>query len=225
MGSGELMSGLLDVEQGILNDMLARRPDLEDCVQSLVSLHNALVRCYDGGGTLLLCGNGGSHADAVHIAGELCKSFERKRSVPEEMVERLRGLPFGEELSENLEMGLPAVTLGLNSSLKTAVENDNAIRDIAFAQEACALTRPGDVLIGISTSGNADNCLMALSAAKAVGATGVAMTGPKGGQMAAYADIAIKAPGDSTKVVQEAHAVLYHTCCAMIEAHYFPEMR
>lgn len=216
---------LYPVEQEILDGMLARRPDLKDAVDGLLSLHDALVRSYDGGGKLLICGNGGSHADAVHIAGELCKSFERKRPVSTELAHRLKGLPHGEELAQHLEVGLPAIPLGCSGSLKTAVENDSPLRDIAYAQEAFALLRPTDVLIGISTSGNATNCLMALAVAKAVGATAVSLTGPKGGKMAGLADIAIKAPGDSTKVVQEAHLVLYHTACAMIEAHYFPDLR
>ena len=205
--------------------MLARRPDLAGCVDSLLALHAALVKAYDGGGQFLVCGNGGSCADAVHIVGELEKSFERKRPVPAEVAKKLKELPFGEELAAYLEVGLPAVALGLNSSLKTAVENDSPVRDIAFAQETYAKVRPGDVVMGISTSGNAGNCLMAMSIAKAMGATVVSMTGPKGGKMAGFADIAIKAPGDSTKVIQEAHLVLYHTFCALIEGHYFPEKR
>lgn len=212
-------------EQEIITAMIRRRPDLEDCVPSLLAFHEALVRCYDGGGKLLTCGNGGSSADAVHIVGELCKSFERKRPVAPDAARRLRGLPFGDELAEHLEVGLPAIALGLNMALKTAVENDSPLRDIAFAQEAFALLKPGDVLLGMSTSGNAANCLMALSAAKAVGAVTAALTGPNGGKMAALADIPIQAPGDSTKVIQEAHLVLYHTACALIEAHYFPERR
>lgn len=216
---------LTAVEQEILDEMRARRPDLEVCVDSLLALHDALVATYDKGGKLLICGNGGSNADAMHIAGELCKSFERKRPVPRELAEQLKAYPYGEELAQHLEQGLPALSLGFNGALKTAVENDIALRDIAFAQEAYAWIRPEDVLIGISTSGNAKNCLMAMSVAKASGATAVSLTGPHGGKMAEFADIAIKAPGDSTKVIQEAHLVLYHTFCALIEAHYFPEKR
>ncbi len=173
----------------------------------------------------MACGNGGSHADAMHIVGELCKSFERKRPVPAELALRLQDYPFGNRLAQHLEAGLAAVTLGLNGSLKTAVENDSPSRDTAFAQEAYALAKRGDVLIAISTSGNADNCIMALSIAKAIGAVTVALTGPTGGQMAQSADIVIKAPGSSTKIIQEAHQTVYHTFCAMIEAHYFPEKR
>ncbi len=219
------MSNLSAVEREILDEMLARRPDLEGCSESLLSLHRALISAYDTGGKFLVCGNGGSNADAMHIVGELCKSFERKRPVPAELVIRLQDLPLGQELSRHLEVGLPAMALGFNGSLKTAVENDSPLRDMAFAQEAYALLKPGDVLMGISTSGNAANCLMAMSIARAVGAKAVSLTGPSGGKMAAFADIAIKAPGDSTKVIQEAHLVLYHTFCALIEAHYFPERR
>lgn len=216
---------LSSVEESVLAGMRKRRSDLEICVPSLLALHEALVRCYDAGGKLLVCGNGGSHADSVHIVGELCKSFERKRPVSREMTERLKGLPFGEELALHLETGLAAVALGVSGPLKTAVENDSPLRDIAFAQEAFALIKPVDVLIGISTSGNAANCTMALSVAKASGATAVSLTGPKGGRMAAMADIAVKAPGGAVKEIQEAHLTLYHTMCALIEAHYFPEMR
>ena len=219
------MTSLQPVEQEVLDAMLARRPDFSGCTDTLLALHQALVRSYDTGGKLLICGNGGSNADAMHIAGELCKSFERKRPVPEVIARRLKGLPFDQELIQHLEAGLPAIPLGCQSPLKTAVENDSPQRDIAFAQEAFALVKPEDVLIGISTSGNAANCLMAMSIAKAVGATTVALTGPHGGKMGSSADIAIKAPGDSTKVIQEAHLVLYHTFCALIEVHYFPVKR
>ncbi len=213
------------VEQDILQNMLDRCPRTEPCVPHLLALHEALVKCYDGGGTLFTCGNGGSNADAMHIVGELCKSFERKRPMPARTLERLKGLPFGDELAANLEAGLSAVALGFNGSLKTAVENDCPLRDIAFAQELNALMRPGDVLLALSTSGNAANCQMAMSVAKAKAGIAVSLTGPKGGKMAEFADIAIKAPGGTTKEVQETHAVLWHTICCLIEGHYFPDMR
>ncbi|MCF6285189.1 MAG: SIS domain-containing protein [Candidatus Hydrogenedentes bacterium] len=213
------------LEQDVLNDLLSRRPDLAPCQESLLALHDALVQCYEGGGTLFTCGNGGSNGDALHIVGELNKSFERLRPLSAEQKAKFQGLPFGEELAENLEAGLSAIALGFNGALKTAVENDNPIRDIAFAQELNALVKPGDVLLAISTSGNADNCLMAMATAKACGATAVSLTGPKGGKMAEFADVSIKAPGDSTKVIQEAHIALWHTMCLLIEVHYFPDMR
>lgn len=219
------MIALSELEKSILDTMLTRRPGLQPCAPALLELHAALVSCYDNDGILFTCGNGGSNADAMHIVGELCKSFERKRTLPVDFADNLEGLPFAAELARHLEAGLPAIALGLNSALKTAVENDSPQRDIAFAQELTALMRPGDVLIALSTSGNASNCLMAMSVAKAKAGVAAVFTGPKGGKMAEFADIAIKAPGDSTKIVQEAHITLWHTMCLLIEAHYFPELR
>ena len=219
------MAELFNVEQEVLAGLFERRPDLQECGQALLELHEVLVGCYDNGGMLFTCGNGGSNADALHIVGELCKSFERKRPVEADVAENLKGLPFGEELATHLESGLRAHALGFNGALKTAVENDIKLRDIGFAQELHALMQPGDVLLALSTSGNATNCLMAMSVCKAKGGVAVSLTGPAGGKMAENADVAIKAPGDSTKVIQEAHIALWHTMCCLIEAHYFPEMR
>ena len=117
------------------------------------------------------------------------------------------------------------MTLGLNSALKTAIENDCALPNIAFAQELNALMKPGDMLLALSTSGNAVNCLMAMSVAKAKQCTVAVLTGPNGGKMAEHADISIYAPGADTKQIQEAHIVIWHTLCCLIEAHYFPLKR
>jgi D-sedoheptulose 7-phosphate isomerase len=220
-----MMSTLDPVEQEVLDGMLARRPDLAGCVPGLLALHARLVACYEGGGTLYTCGNGGSNADALHIAGELLKSFERKRPLPALLRARLEADPYGREIAGGLEAGLRAHALGFSGALKTAVENDIPVEGIAFAQELNALVRPGDVLLSISTSGNARNCLFAMAVAKAHGACAVSLTGPGGGKMAYYADLAIRAPGASTKEIQEAHIVLWHTMCCLIEAHHFPEMR
>jgi D-sedoheptulose 7-phosphate isomerase len=213
------------LEQEVMDDMLRRRPDLKCCEEAMRQFHGALKNCYDRGGTFFTCGNGGSCTDAQHIVGELCKSFERKRPLTNEIREALSSQPLGNELADNLERGLPAVTLGLNSALKTAVENDIPLRDIAFAQELNALIRPGDMLLAISTSGNAKNCLMAMSVAKAYGGIAAALTGPRDSNMARHADVIIQVPGGSTKEIQEGHAVVWHTLCCLIEVAYFPEMR
>ncbi len=214
-----------DEESAIVDALLKRRPDLSICLKDIHAFHTALSNCFDGGHRFFTCGNGGSHADALHIVGELCKSFERKRPLEDTFRARLARLPLGSELQEHLEAGLPAITLGLNGALKTAVENDCPLPNIAFAQELNALMASGDMLLAISTSGNARNCMMALSVAKARGGVTAVLTGPHGGEMAGFADIAIKAPGNSTKVVQEAHAAIWHTLCLLIEARYFSEMR
>ena len=216
---------LNDTQNTILEAMLARRPDLADCRAGLLRLYSFLSDCYDQGGTLYLCGNGGSYADCMHIVGELCKSFERKRPIPEDLANRLRALPNGEALAEHLETGFRAHALGGNGALKSAVENDCPERDIAYAQELNALVRPGDLLLALSTSGNAMNCRLAMSVARAHYALAVSLTGPDGGAMAREADLALRAPGDSTKTIQEAHEVLWHSLCLLIEAKYFQEMR
>jgi len=212
-------------ENELVVAMLERRPDLASCVKDMYEFHQALSACFDQRRYFFTCGNGGSHADALHIVGELCKSFERKRPLEKTFRETLDVLPYGKEVAAHLETGLPAITLGLNGALKTAVENDCALPNIAFAQELNALMATGDMLLAISTSGNARNCMMALSVAKAHGGITAVLTGPAGGEMGAFADIVIKAPGDSTKTVQEAHATIWHTLCLLIEARYFPEMR
>ncbi|HOJ67249.1 MAG TPA: SIS domain-containing protein [Candidatus Hydrogenedentes bacterium] len=216
---------LPEPEIHLIQAMLVRRPDLHACVDELIAAHKALVTCFSRGGTLFTCGNGGSWADALHIVGELCKSFERRRPLDEDYAAALRLLPFGEDLADNLESGLRAITLGLNGALKTAVENDCPLRDIAFAQELNVMMRPGDVLLALSTSGKAVNCRMAMSVARAKGGVTIAMTGPQGGPMGEFADIVIRAPGDSTKVIQEAHATLWHTLCCLVEIRFFPEKR
>jgi D-sedoheptulose 7-phosphate isomerase len=213
------------VESEIIGTMVKRRPELEGCLPSMAAFHEALVTVYDNNGCFFTCGNGGSNADALHIVGELCKSFERKRTLPGDFSERIVGLPHGEALAAHLEAGLPAVALGLNSPLKTAIENDIPVPNIAFAQELNALMKPGDMLLAISTSGNAANCMMAMSVTKAKQGVTAALTGPKGGLMAQHADIAIRVPGEDTKHIQEAHVVIWHTLCCLIEAHYFPEKR
>lgn len=209
----------------ILDDYVARRPDLGGLVPALVRLHMALVKCYDQGGTFFICGNGGSFADSLHIVGELLKSFERDRSLTDAQKAAFAGLPDGSALAGNLEQGLRGYALGNSGPFATAVQNDVELRDIHYAQDLYAMGRRGDVAMGISTSGNAQNCYYVLQVGKALGMTTISLTGQKGGKMAAMADIALKAPGTVTKLVQENHFPTYHAMCAMIEAHYFPRAR
>ncbi len=216
---------LSPIEQEIFDELFFRRPDLKVCVDDILKTHEILVNCFEKGGTLFTCGNGGSNADALHIAGELVKSFERKRPINKVFREKLSNEYAGEELGKYLEAGLRALPLGMNSALKTAIENDCPLRDIAFAQELSVLIRPGDVLLAISTSGNAKNCLYAISVAKANNGIAVGLTGPSGGLMDQYCHVCIKTPGNSTKVIQEGHQPIWHTLCAMVESHFFSEKR
>lgn len=209
----------------ILEELVAGEPELAGLLAPIIRTHVALVKCFDKHGTLFICGNGGSHADSLHIVGELLKSFERDRSLTEEQKKAFSSQPDGELLADNLEQGLRAYALGGSGPLATAIHNDNEVRDINYAQELFAMAKPGDVLMGISTGGGAKNVLYAVQVAKALGLTTVGMVGNKGGKLSEMADIVIKTPERVTKLVQEQHLPIYHALCAMIEAHYFPKKR
>jgi D-sedoheptulose 7-phosphate isomerase len=222
---GSLMRMIADrpVVRKIYADLIEAHPEMEPCLEDLLGMHLALVECFDGGGRLFVCGNGGSHADALHITGELCKSFERKRPLHPDFTARLTGLPFGEELRARLQRGLPAMVLGGNAALGSAVTNDTGDGRLVLAHECLALARRGDMLLGISTSGRAENVRMAASTARALEMTVAAFCGEGGGPLAEIADIAVRAPGARTARVQESHVILYHALCAGVEGHFFPE--
>lgn len=207
----------------VLRAMLERYPALEGCAGDLVSAFETLMRCFRSGGALYICGNGGSMADALHIAGELDKSFRHPRGLTEAQRAALIAQPDGAALADHLQQGLRTIPLGANPALMSAVANDNPLRDIGFAQELYALGRAGDVLMAISTSGNARNVRYAASVAHALQMVVVSLTGPGGGPLAAQADIAIRAPGVDTPEIQGWHIQLYHTLCDMLEVAYFSE--
>ncbi len=199
------------------DDFRKRNPHLDSVAKDLVHAYRAINQCLETGGTLFLCGNGGSFADAFHMSTELLKSYKRKRPMPKHKSRWFEGFQKGKDIADNLEVGLRAIVLGANHSLSSAVENDNPARNMAFAQELFALARQGDVLLGLSTSGNAQNVLNAAITAKALGLTVIALTGEGGGEIAGNADIAIRAPASSTDRVQEMHEAIYHTLCEMLE--------
>jgi D-sedoheptulose 7-phosphate isomerase len=192
-------------------------------IADLVCAFHELARCFRAGGTLFLCGNGGSMADALHVSGELAKSYVRRRPLPERLHARLAAQPDGELLARNLEPGLRAVVLGANPSLASAVANDAPDRDVNLAQELLALARPGDMLLGISTSGNARNVLYAAQTARALGLTVIALTGEDGGRLAELADVTVRVPARRTDRVQELHVQCYHALCEMLEIEFFAQ--
>lgn len=200
-----------------LQDLTRRHPALQAVAGDLARAYLAIARSLDCGGTLFLCGNGGSFSDALHISGEMLKSYARPRPIPAAHRSRLAGERNGEVLAANLERGLRAIVLGANPALNSAVSNDFSARDLSYAQELYALARPGDAFLGISTSGKAANVGNAASVARALGLTTIALTGPDGGPLAAQVDVPIRAPGARTDRIQEQHVVLYHTLCEMLE--------
>jgi phosphoheptose isomerase len=202
----------------VLRAMIERYAELRPCIAELVKAFEVLMRSFNSGGTLYLCGNGGSMADAIHIAGELDKSFRLARSLSEAQKLRLLTQPGGADLAEHLQQGLRAVTLGINPALASAIANDNPLAHIGYAQELFSLGRAGDALLGISTSGKAQNVRYAASTAHALQMSVISLTGPAGGPLAEQADIAIRAPGKDTPEIQGWHIQLYHVLCDMLEA-------
>ena len=152
----------------------------------------AMVTALRSGGRILACGNGGSAADAQHFAAELVGRFERERAA------------------------MAAIALTTDTSILTALANDYDFT-MVFARQVEAPGRPGDVLLGVSTSGGSANVLAAFETAKAGGLTTVALTGRDGGAVGAAADIHINVPAASTARVQEVHRTLLHAVCALIE--------
>ncbi len=207
----------------VVEELIARRPELAAITRDLARAYRMLAASFAAGGTLFLGGNGGSLADALHISGELLKSFRRPRPLPDNVRRRFASLPDGERLSAHLEQGLRAVVLGANPSLASAVHNDNPVANINYAQELYALARPGDVLLAISTSGNAENLNLAAQAARVLGVKVIALTGEGGGKVASLADVAIRAPARTTPEVQELHQPIYHALCDMLDVHFFGE--
>lgn len=202
--------------------LIERYPVLKDCRQSIIDAYQVMEDCYSHDGKLLIAGNGGSAADSEHIAGELMKRFETPRPVPAEFAEKLRKVDpvRGEELSRNLERGLMAIPLVAHEAMTTAYINDVDGYGV-FAQQLYGFGRPGDVFLGISTSGNSKNVMSATVVARALGIKVVGLTGAKGGELAKVADVAVKVPQTRTYMIQELHLPVYHCWCLMLEDHFF----
>jgi D-sedoheptulose 7-phosphate isomerase len=205
----------------VLDAMLKRYPELAGTAAALARAFHILRSCFAQGGTLFVAGNGGSMADAIHISGELDKAFKRQRTVPNLHRQRLAAQPDGEVLAQHLQQGLRTVVLGINPSLSSAVDNDFSLAHAGLAQEFYALARPGDVFLGISTSGNAKNVTYTASTAAALGCAVIALTGERGGRLAQQAEVVLRTPGQITPEIQNWHIILYHTLCAMLEDHFW----
>lgn len=186
---------------------------LEPAIRQAVEMLEAAFR---SGGKLLICGNGGSCADADHIVGELVKSFKIPRPLPDALIRALNN----ETLREKLQGGLPAINLGAHTSLITAMTNDVG-GDYIFAQQVVAYGTCGDVLLGISTSGNSKNILCAGEAAKAMGIKTIALTGRDGGKMKDMFNLAIIADARLTEDIQDIHSTVYHIICAALECQFW----
>lgn len=203
----------------ILERFLERYPPLTSLRPHLQQAFSLLARAVAAGGKLLVCGNGGSAADAEHIVGELIKSFAHRRPIPEDERELLRARygEAGAKLGERLEGAIPALSLVSPLGLNTAIANDIGY-DLVFAQQVYALGQPGDVLIALSTSGNSRNVVCAAQVARLRQVSVLGLTGARGGQLAELSDVCLAVPAELTHEIQEYHLPVYHLLCYGLEA-------
>lgn len=208
----------------ILNQLVERCPILFNTIDKIRDCAQVIIKCYSAGGKVLVCGNGGSSADSDHISGELMKSFENRRNIDNNTSFKFKQISSkrGHYIASKLEPGLSAISLSANSSLISAIANDMGA-DLVYAQQVYVYGNKGDVLIGISTSGNSQNIIDAIITAKAKDMVVVGLTGEDGGEVKNYCDILINVPGKRTALIQELHLPVYHTICMIIENHFFPK--
>ena len=214
---------MLDMNSQKHIDLLLKRyPCLVPIADDIISAYKIIKESYSNGGKLLIAGNGGSAADAEHIAGELMKRFKTPRPVPAEFADKLIDIDLerGSALAQNLECGLMAIPLVAHEALTTAYINDVDGLGV-FAQQLYGYGRCGDVFLGISTSGNSKNIMNATVVARASGSKVVGLTGANGGELADVADVAVQVPETETYMIQELHLPIYHCWCLMLEDHFF----
>jgi len=208
----------------IFEILFKRYPALEACRADIWNAYELLANCYEGGGKVLICGNGGSAADAEHIVGELMKGFLLKRKPEAHFFDSLKKIcpEDANYIYGNIQVGLPAISLVSQSAFFTSFSND-VQADMVFAQQVYGYGYPGDVVIGISTSGKSKNVLNALKVARARGIVSVLLTGARNLESRSLADAAISVPETETFKIQELHLPVYHALCAMTERAMFEE--
>ncbi len=208
--------------QQIIDQLFTDVPQLQEQLTPLRRAIEILVEGHARNALLLTCGNGGSASDASHIVGELVKSFRIARPLSPALRERIRICDpvNGATTADKLQMGIRAVSLSSESILLTAMGNDVDFR-YSFAQQVCALGRPGDIILALSTSGKSANIVTALQVAKAAGMHTIGMTGRKECPMQSLCDVLFQAPADETYRIQEYHLALYHAICSVVENELF----
>ncbi len=179
-------------------DVLAAMAADEELQLAVARVAGACVQSLRAGGKVLFCGNGGSAADAQHLAGEFVSRFNYDRH------------PLG------------AVALTTDTSVLTAIANDYGYERL-FERQVLGVGRPGDVLVGISTSGRSPNILRALEAGRRTGLVTVGFTGNQREAIEQHSDIVVRIPSRSTPKIQEGHIVVGHALCALVESMMFPE--
>lgn len=196
----------------MLNDLIKRYPALSEISDDIKKAADLMLECYKNNGKILVCGNGGSAADCEHIVGELMKGFMMERKLSDERIPQ--------DLRENLQGALPAISLPSQSAIISAFAND-VEPDFVYAQLTYGYAKENDLLIGISTSGNSKNVVNAVKVAKAMGVKTLALTGKNESLLSGLCDVTIKAPETETYKIQEYHLPIYHYLCAEIEKQLF----
>ena len=202
--------------------LVQKYPELKPQQKSIQAFCDAIVTSYKRDGKIMLCGNGGSAADAEHITGELLKGFMTKRPMSEKKKKIFNKFFENEVDASLLQEGIPAIPLVSLTSGLSAFINDVS-PELAYAQMVFAMGKKQDTLVVISTSGNSVNTVKAAQVAKAMGIKTVALVGKDGGKLKEIADIVIIAPANQTYQVQEYHLPIYHAVCAEVERVLFPE--
>ena len=204
-----------ETTKAVFDELFVRYPSLLNEKDNIMDAFNALLETYGARGKVLVCGNGGSAADAEHLCGELLKSFKKRREIPSSIAMKIRP-----ELAAKLEVALPAISLVSMTGLLSAFANDVSWES-AFAQQVLSLGESRDVLVAFSTSGNSANCVAAAEVMKAKGGKVVALTGSGESKLSRIADVAIRVGEKETFKVQELHLPVYHALAAAIEEELF----
>lgn len=208
----------------MLNELLLRYPQLTSCKEDIKNAVKMIIDCYENGGKVMLCGNGGSCADCDHIVGELMKGFLKLRHLSDETKAEMKKNcdSVDDEILSKLQGGLPAISLPSITALNSAFCND-VDPELMYAQPLMALANKNDILLGLSTSGNSKNVFGAVKVAKALGIKVIGLSGKTGGKLKTLADICICAPETETFKIQELHLPIYHYLCAVVEEHFFKD--
>lgn len=187
-----LMAGYIESQIAEARQIMTAMLGSASLLEKLEAAAQTCITCFRQGGKILLAGNGGSAADAQHIAGEFVSRFAFDRS------------------------GLPAIALTTDTSILTAIGNDYGYEKL-FARQVQAHGRRGDVFIGYSTSGRSPNILRAFDEARAMGLICIGLTGNRGGPMGELCDYLLEVPSSNTPKIQEGHLVLGHILCGLVE--------
>ena len=196
-------------------ELLVRYPCLEAVIDSIDAAAQMMVDTYKNGGTVLVCGNGGSCADSDHIVGELMKGFLSLRPMSEEQKSSMADI-LDEDIMTKLQRGIPAISLPAQSAVISAYAND-VDPELVYAQLVFGYGKKQDMLIGLSTSGNSKNVVAAAKVARAMGIKTLALTGARDSRLSELCDVTVKAPEIETFKVQELHLPIYHYLCAYVE--------